>query len=121
MMRINKYLKSVDQFGLPIALTFNNEGDTFKTMCGGVLSILWVVISIFYLTQQIIGMVNYDGFTVQTIETNLDYAELGTVTHDHIDIYHLFTFKTNKKIQYDEEFKKKAILYMYQLNRTPKQ
>ena len=86
MKKINKYLKSADQFGMPVNLKFNKEGGSFKTMCGGLLSIVWVAIMILYLTKQIIAMVNFDNIKVQTIETNVDYHQLGTVTHQDLDI-----------------------------------
>ena len=39
--------KSIDIFGYDVKLNFNNNGSTYKTCCGAVLTILFYVITLF--------------------------------------------------------------------------
>ena len=86
MKAINKNLKKLDQFGLPVNLTFNNEGVRFNTMCGGILSIVLAMAMIVYLVTQVTSMVNYDKINIQEIEKVVDYKQLGAVAAQHRDM-----------------------------------
>jgi hypothetical protein len=43
-----KFIKSHDVYGHPVGLEFNNDGDTHKTVIGGIFSIFSKALMLFY-------------------------------------------------------------------------
>ena len=55
MRSFNSVIKSQDIFGHPITLNFNRQGDTFKTLLGGYVSIMIkILVLLFILMKSII-------------------------------------------------------------------
>ena len=47
-MMIKNYIRGHDMFGHRVSLNFNKNGDSFKTGCGGIFSIIIKLILLFY-------------------------------------------------------------------------
>ena len=55
-----KKVKDKDLFGHQVAFNFNRQGETFKTSCGGILSILIMVLLSIYAVMRYSKMINRD-------------------------------------------------------------
>ena len=60
-------VKNCDQFGHPIQLQFNNQGSTFNTLCGGVISIVIKVIMIVYVYSLVKKWIMFDDDQISTV------------------------------------------------------
>jgi uncharacterized metal-binding protein len=58
MNRVKYSCTLFDFLGYPIALNFDKKGSSHKTIIGGILSVIFLVFTIFYTSLGIIKIVN---------------------------------------------------------------
>ena len=61
MAKGSKFIKEQDIFGHHVALNFNKKGDTYQTLCGGLISVLLksvILAFIIYKTLLLVGFKN---------------------------------------------------------------
>lgn len=68
---INRTLRSYDNFGVPITLNMNKQTE-YKSVCGGVLSVMMTVVLIYILVTGLIGVFDMSTYTVICEKTIID-------------------------------------------------
>lgn len=77
----SQFLKSRDSFGHPISLNFNQQGDSFKTPLGGILSMFVNLFLIYYFILNFKVMVNRENDTLEKTGSNAtDFGEIGEIS-----------------------------------------
>lgn len=64
-------MREYDNFGVPLSLNINKQSE-YKSVCGGVLSVMMTVVLIYILISGLIGVFNRDAYTVTITKTILD-------------------------------------------------
>ncbi|CAD8153086.1 unnamed protein product [Paramecium octaurelia] len=61
---LNQTLRGYDNFGVPLSLNINKQQE-YKSVCGGVLSVMMTVVLIYILVSGLIGVFNRDTYTIE--------------------------------------------------------
>ena len=69
---VSEVIKSIDMFGQPIELNFNNSGSKHKTVVGGFCSIYIRMFLLFYVVYIFHQMFSYGNDTVRNATFTLD-------------------------------------------------
>lgn len=56
LKKFRNSLSSADMFGHPVLLNFNRKGDHYKTVCGGLFTLIYAVIMIWFLVYKIASL-----------------------------------------------------------------
>ncbi|CAK65874.1 unnamed protein product (macronuclear) [Paramecium tetraurelia] len=64
LQKINKAIRSYDNFGVPPNLNINKQQE-YKSVCGGVLSLMMTVVLIYILISGLIGVFQRDTYTIE--------------------------------------------------------
>ena len=70
--KLKTFLKNRDLFGYPIKLNFNRNGDSHKTVIGGVLSIFLKVLYYLYMAYLLHKMFNHEDDRTYSYEFMID-------------------------------------------------
>ncbi|CAD8050741.1 unnamed protein product [Paramecium primaurelia] len=64
LQKINKLIRSYDNFGVPPNLNINKQQE-YKSVCGGVLSLMMTIVLIYILISGLIGIFQRDNYTIE--------------------------------------------------------
>ena len=73
-----KKVKDKDMFGHSVVFNFNRQGETFKTSCGGMLSIIIMVLLTIYASMRYSKMINKEDNSQSSTILPADFDAIGT-------------------------------------------
>ena len=76
-----KLVSNQDLFGHYIHLNFNRQGDSHKTLIGGLFSILVKIMMIFYIIINVRKLVSNDDYKSLTELHTIDLHKLGIINY----------------------------------------
>ena len=74
MSIITKFLKNIDQFGVPFSFKYNSE-EKYTTCLGGIIFLIFCIVSVSYFIINLIPFFRKDNFTLQFYTMNLQKTE----------------------------------------------
>ena len=81
-----KRIKSLDQFGHAIHLTFNKNGHEYQTIYGGACSLIIILFMIFYVYQLLIKLIwNLDDSNL-TLYSSINLEDFGPVNFNQTGV-----------------------------------
>jgi hypothetical protein len=75
-----EYIASLDLFGSPIQVNFNQKGPTFKTFGGGFISMLINGFMLYVVVQRSYEMLAMKNPYIERVENLINMAELEQIT-----------------------------------------
>ena len=109
-----KLIKSLDLFGHPIVLSFNNKGNTHNTLLGGSVSILIRLMMLAYIITLTKKLVLYEDDNNTSVESRQKLSELGVVNFNEtqVDVFFMVWDSVNERfMDYYEEGQKYLKFY----------
>jgi len=79
-------IKSIDIFGHPIQLNFDEKGITHKTILGGICTILYYIFIIGYAAYCFYKLMYHAQDSNSLVNTSLDLAQLGNVNFNETSL-----------------------------------
>ena len=94
-------IKSQDLFGHPVTLNFNQQGDTFATLLGGVVSVFIKVVLLVFLVSKVFIMISLGDnvYNMMETEASLENSEAVTVGHTKF----IFFFSLNDPLTWTQK------------------
>ena len=71
-----EFIKSIDLFGHRIKFNFNQKGSTYKTSCGGFLSLVLYIVVIYTLLNTLLNMQLQLTTSYSRSEHSIDWKEM---------------------------------------------
>ena len=94
---IFSFIKNFDVFGRPIHLNFTENkksNRTFKTIFGGLMSVILIVVVLLYLTSLCVDLIHHKRDSVATIEKMRNHnIEKPSNYNDNMDMQYIFKLK----------------------------
>ena len=100
-----KLIKSLDQFGHAVHLSFNKNGHEYQTIYGGTCSLFIILFMIFYVYQLMIKLVWMLDDSNSTQYSSIDLEQLGPVNFNQtgvVPFFFMFDYKTVKPLSLKE-------------------
>ena len=81
MIKLLKRIREIDRYGFPISLNFDEKGPSHNTLFGGILTLIFYMYIIIYISFGINKIVNHGQDNYVLYNQAIDLGSLGEVNY----------------------------------------
>jgi hypothetical protein len=93
-----KFIRKYDFFGHPVHFNYSRDGPTNNTVCGGIFSILIILVIANLAVFKCITMIQRGDDKILSFENLLDQNEDNEISFDELDYLPVYWLSYNKRL-----------------------